>query len=100
MKKLAIILLALLLVIGTGYYFVSRQYEKQEREDMVWMARLVLEEIKADKSFEYLRLDSITYYDRNLMLTYRAKHDIFDIISLLFLVSLNHTCYSSGNSSC
>lgn len=83
MKKLAIILLALLLVIGTGYYFVSRQYEKQEREDMVWMARLVLEEIKADKSFEYLRLDSITYYDRNLMLTYRAKHDIFDIISLV-----------------
>ena len=80
MKRWILIILSLALLAGGGYYFLSKQFEKQEREDMVWMARVVLEEIKTDKSYEDLQLDSIKYKDRELEIIFQSKSMPLDIV--------------------
>ena len=59
--------------VGYGIYYYLEDSKRQEREDLVWKARIELETIRDDKTYEYLQLSQMEYEDDALRLIYLSK---------------------------
>ena len=70
--RVFIICLLILVIGGLGYggYYYIQQTKIQERENLVWKARVKLEEIRSEKTINYLRLHNIEYEDKLLKLAF------------------------------
>lgn len=66
------ILLLIAIVLGAiyGIYAYVIYRERQEKEDIVWKAKVVLEEIRGDKTIGYLRLNKIIDEDNTMRLSF------------------------------
>lgn len=83
MRKLGTITLSVLILLGIGFYFLNEYNNEKEREDKIWRARLVLEQMKTDKTFGYLRLDSIKYNNNQLQLTCISNINLINLNNVL-----------------
>ena len=96
-RGIGLLLLVMLLGgIGYGAYYYINQQQAQEREDLVWKARVVLEAVKGEKTIEYLKLQDMDYTDGLLTLSFLRNYNssnpyklITDSIVLAEIASLS-----------
>lgn len=67
------LLLSVVSVLSYGGYAYLKYVGEQERENIVWKARVELEAVRIDKTIQYLRLDTMAYEDRLLKLSFRRN---------------------------
>lgn len=61
----------LVLILGVAFYiYINEERKREERENLVWLARCELETLRNDKEVQYLRLHGIAYEDNLLKLKY------------------------------
>jgi len=75
------VFLFLLLLCGIGYgtYYYITQRQAQEREDLVWKARIELEAVKSEKTIEYLKLQNMDYTDGLLTLSFLRNYSKYNV---------------------
>lgn len=69
-RIIGIVFIIVLILSGIygGYSYIKNQ-EKQEREELVWKARIELEEIRTEKTILYLRIYNMDYKENLLTLS-------------------------------
>ena len=75
-KKIIRFLFGLLFVIGLGalfYIYFEQEKLREEKENLVWLARCELETLRNDREVQYLRLHNMVYEDGLLKLRYDAS---------------------------
>jgi hypothetical protein len=65
-----LLLIAVVLGVIYGIYAYVTYQERQEKEDLIWKAKVVLEEIRGDKTIGYLRLNKIIEEDNMMRLSF------------------------------
>ena len=89
--------IGLIFIIGLGvlfYLHLEHEKQREERENLVWLARCELETLRNDKEVQYLRLHDINYEDNLLKLIYDTSISS-NAIATLVKDSLMHKDFMS-----
>ena len=78
--------IGLIFIFGLGvlfYLHLEQEKQREERENLVWLARCELETLRNDKEVQYLRLHDIIYEDDLLKLIYDTSISSNEIATLI-----------------